>query len=306
MILKRRRLSVEKSKRGKVKNLLFLLLIVFFVLGFGKRVFHWFAGSWNGKDPVSLAIETEQGKVLVLAITQSKNIAGLLVLPSNLEIETPWFGQYRVGKLSLLADQEEKAAVFPRSLAYFFKIPVDLGLTGTRLSFSEDESVLKERVRRLFFPPKTIDYWRLWRALENRDLYWRIVDLSNFSQEKTLPDGSSLLVLDDLGDLGGLLEYFSDPLVKKENFSIGITNVGRISGLAQRVSELVANLGGRVIEVNDSDFNLEEDCLILVDREELAKTITVSRLSRVLGCRVKPDSSLTALDLQILIRNVRM
>jgi len=72
------------------------------------------------------------------------------------------------------------------------------------------------------------------------------------------------------------------------------------------VSELVANLGGRVIEVNDSDFNLEEDCLILVDREELAKTITVSRLSRVLGCRVKPDSSLTALDLQILIRNVRM
>ncbi|MBU2591890.1 MAG: hypothetical protein ABH867_04890 [Patescibacteria group bacterium] len=306
MIRERKRPSVEKNKLRKLKNLFFLLIILFFAFGFGKKVFRWFAGSWNGKSQISLAVEAKEGKVLVLVITPSKNIAGLLILPSNLEIETPWFGRYRADKLSLLAKQEDKISIFPRSLAYFLKIPIDLGLVKTKLSFSEDEAVLKERIRRLFFPPMTVDYWRLWRAFENRDLYWKIVDLSDFSQERTLPDGSFLLTLDDGGDLGGLLEYFSDPAVKKENLSIGVTNLGQISGLAQRVSDLVANLGGRVIEMNGGDFNLKEDCLILINEDRLAETTTVSRLSSVLGCDIRQDSDLTALDLQILIRNVRI
>lgn len=294
-----------RFSRSGVRNVLILTLVTFLVFGLGKKILPWFNSGWDNLSQLSFALEAKDGEILILAVTPGKNMASLVILPRNLEIETPWFGRYQAKKLSLLARQEGEGSIFFRSLSFYLGIPVDRGIMGTKLVFDQNEVVLKQRLKKLFFPPRSIDQWFFWRKLNDRDIFWKITDLSDFSEKRSLPDGSFSVIVDRSIILGEVGEYFSDPSVKKENISIAVANVGQVSGLAQTVSDLIGSIGARVVEVSDKTTDIESDCLILLSKAELEETKTVNRLKSIFGCQIKLGQ-VNLGDVQILIKNVKM
>ena len=296
----------RRQKSTSLRKILIFGLVFFLILGLGRRFRSWMRGFWDGKSQLSLAIETQSKRILVLALTPEKRMATVLIIPSNLSIETPWFGAYRAGKLSLLAKQEGKDNIFPRSLEYFLGIPIDKGLIGSDIALGQiNEAGVKRTLRRFFSPWRSIDNFRIWSWLKRRDLVWRVIDLGSISQEEKLPDGSIILTIDSGKVSEVTFGLFTDPLVKNENIAISVFNSGGASGLAQKIATMVTSFGGRVVEVADSKREVD-DCLILFSREDLVQSTTLRRLESVLGCSKKQGRGEGLGDIQIFIKNVKI
>ncbi len=288
-------------------RIVLFVFVVLLILGLGRGLLPWFHNQWDGKSQITLAIETREKDILILAVTPAKSVVALVLVPSDLEIETPWFGKYQAGKLSLLAEQEESINIFIHSLSYFLKLPIDRGIVANNdlVVNSEWRGSIKTQLQKFFFPPLSIDYWRLWRFLKNRELVWQMTDLSIFAEKKTLPDGSQLLVIDPgrvEEEIGG---FFTDPLVKNEDLAVSIFNTGDITGLAQRMGEIINNMGGRVVEVGDKDFEGSHYCLLFIRRSELMKTVTVRRLEKNFGCEIKLADQVRG-DIQLFVGDVKI
>jgi len=297
----------EREKRSKkIRRLILIAFLIFLFLGLGREVIAWFSGSWDGRRQVSLAVESSQGDIFILIATPAKKMAVVLKLPANLILETPWFGDYQVDKLSLLAEQEKNISVFSRSLSYFLGLGVDQEIINSGMDDDSREEEIKKRLLSLFLPPKSVDQWRLWRYLKDGELIWKFIDLSSFSQEKTLPDGSVVLTIDPAMIDQVFWEFLSDPVIKEENLNITVFNVGQIDGLAQRVSLIIANMGGRVVEVGTRPADFEGDCLLVASSKEVEKTDTFRRLVSVFGCDRKIGREEGIGEIQLLIRNVKI
>lgn len=289
-----------------MKKKIFLALIFLLILAFARVLREGKNFFWDGKSQLSLAIETQSKKIIVFAITPAKNLATVLIIPPNLKVETPWFGVYRADKLSLLAKQEGKEMIFPRSLEYFLGIPIDRGIIDSRLAFDQgDETTLKIKLRGLFFPARSIGELRIWWWLRKKELVWQIVDLANFSQQEILPDQSTVLVVDSEKISDRLFGLFTDPLVKNENIPLSIFNSGGPSGLAQRTAVIATQFGARVVEVADAQREGDE-CLILFSQPKLTRTATFRRLKSVFGCREEEGRGEGLGEIQIFVKNVKI
>ena len=302
-----RRKNRARSKKNWAKTIFLTLLIVVFgwiLFSAGQKLIGWFVDSWDGSRQLSLALETKDKDILILTLTPAKKMMAVILVPNNLEIETPWFGKYQAGRLSLLAEQENNQEVFSRSLSYFLGVPVDFGIINTNFRPKGGEFSLKENIASFFFPPKSARYFKVWRFLNSRDLFWRTIYLSEFSQEKELPDGSSVLVLNH-DQMANLADYFTDPLVKQEALPISVFNIGSKTGLAQKAAIMIGNMGGTVVAIGNTDKEIDEDCLIVVSSEQMEQSLTLSRIKNVLGCSIIKDAADPS-SAQILIKNVKI
>jgi len=284
-----------------------ILFSAFLLLGLGKRIFNWSRGNWDGKAQISLAIETNTGKILIFILTPAKNMSTVVIVPGESIVETPWFGAYQAKKLSLLAKQEGTPSVFSRSLAYFLGMPIDRGFIETNLSVDQyDKKTIRSKLRRFFSPFRSIDNLRIWHWLGSREHVWKIINLVDFGRETSLPDGSSVLVVDTKAISDRFWELFTDPMIKNEDIPVSVFNSGEVSGLAEKAAIIIRNFGGRVVEVADRKMEEEEECLILISGFVPEHTATVRRLESVFGCRSKVGEREGIGDIQILFKNVKM
>ena len=301
----KKRQKQNKQKGNFVFSGIALSIFVFLFFFFGQKIINWFNSSWDGKRQISFAVEAKSKDILILLITPEKKLISVVVVPSNLEIETPWFDRYQAGKLSLLSQQEKNLAIFSRSLTYFLGIPIDFGIINTNFKLNSGEFSFKEQFLKLFFPPKSARDWQIWQNLAKKDFFWKVIYLPKFCQEKILPDDSSVLVLDQ-GRMVEIADYFGDPVIREESLAISVFNLGPKEGLAQKAAGLINNMGGVVVEIGDKDFDTQEDCLILIFSEEIGKKAIILRLKSVLGCGIEIDDKLDPDSAQILIRNVKI
>lgn len=298
--MRKRKADYEK----KFLRLVLFFLLVLLVLGLGRRIFSWFQkGGWNGKSQIGVAIETKEKKILILLITPEKNTIGAIILPENLEVETPWFGQYRAGKLSLLAKQEKSPEVFNRSLGFFLGLAIEKGLTDDSFAINGN---LETGLAGVFFPPRSFEDLRLWQFLKKSGLAWKKVDLADFSERKELPDGTEILTIEPQILKEEIKGFLTDPLIKEENLSIGVFNLSDYGGLAQKTAEIIISMGGRVIEIGDRQADQVEDCLLIIKEKNLAKTATVKRLEGVFGCQKELARKKEGEEIQLLIRSVKI
>lgn len=286
--------------------MLIVLIGLFGLVWLGRRVKLRLKNAWSGKEQISLALETENNDVLILTLTPAKEMVVLTRIPSKTRIQTPWFGDYPVGKLSLLVEQEQNKAIFKRGISYFLGLPVDYGFVKTGFSYPTFElSAVKRKLINYFLPPRNITFWRVWRYLSQKDLVWEKIDLKNYGQKDYLPDNTEVFLINPEKIDQQFWGYFSDPVVKKEGLTLSVFNVGGKSGVAKKISALSQNMGIRVVEVGDLQENVE-DCLILLEKEEFSRTYTVKRLQRVLGCQIEIREKEGLGDIKLLIKNVKI
>lgn len=288
---------MRRKKNQKIKKksifwiflLIISLLLIFWILRFQ------FRHSWSGREQISFGLSLDNGEVSILTLTPAKDMVTETRLASNLLIGTPWFGNYTVDKLFLLVDQENNENIFNRSLSYYLGIGVDFGFQHSKFENFSD----------FFFPPKSLTFWRAWRYLNRKDLVWKKIDLSNFSQSKLLPDGSEVLVInsDDIGHQ--LRTYFTDPVIIDEGLTLSVFNAGGKSGTARKVAGICQNMGIRVIEVGDEDKDID-DCRIFINEEDIQTTFTIKRLQRLFGCQVEVNSNQAISDIKLVIKNVKI
>jgi len=298
----------QKQKKSIVKQLFLtgvFVALAFLTFYFVKFSLSWLDDSWDGQRQVTLAVEAKNKDILILSITPQKGIATIVVVPSNLEIETPWFGTYQAGKLSLLSQQENNPEIFKKSLAYFLGIPIDFGIMGTNFMLNQGEFAFKDQFLGLFFPPRSVKELQVWHFLGKRDLFWKTIYLPEFCQEKILPDNSTVLVLNH-DRMIEIADYFIDPIIREEGLVISVFNLGSKDGLAAKAAVLIGNMGSTVVEVGNKDFNTDDECLILVPNKEVGYKATIIRIGSVLGCQIKQDRRLDSNSAQILLKNVKI
>ncbi len=299
----------KKKRNKKVRYLFFILILTLFSFGavwLYPRARLIIENSWSGEEQFSIVLEAKESDALILTLTPAKSTVVVSRIPAKTMIDTPWFGEYQVEKLPLLADQENEKDVYNRSLSYYFGIPIDLAVLNSGLSLDrQNKSFLKGNLGRFFWPPKGITFWRIWRYLLKKDLVWQFFEFEELAEEYHLIDGTEVLKIDPARINRQLGEYFSDPVVKNENLTLSIFNAGRKEGIAGKISVLAGNLGLRVIEVGDTEEKID-GCLIFAAEKEIISSKSVIRLSRVLGCEIKQEDVNGIGEIKLLIENVKI
>lgn len=297
----------KKQRKSKKYWLIGLLFIVGLGLIFGgRRIVREINRAWSGKEQISLALEMENNDGLLLTLTPAKEMVVATRIPSKTMIDTPWFGAYQVGKLPLLAKQENKPDVFNRSLSYYLELPIEIGLANLNLKIEKFEpTFIKNKLVKLFFPPKSVTFWRIWRYLLRKDLVWKTIDLEMLGEKDFLADNSEIFRIKPEKIDQQFWGYFSDPVVKKEELTLSVFNVGGKKGLANRTSAIAQNMGVRVVEISDLEAEVDS-CLFLVSGKKMIQTFTVTRLERVFGCQLKVGESKGIGDIALLIKNVKI
>jgi len=301
----------KRRNRNKFSKWLIIGLILFILLGlfalYRIKGLNWLESIWAGKEQITLAVEDRYNQDgYLLTLTPAKDMAVITRVPAQTVIETPWFGEYQVEKLPLLAEQEGKSEIYGKSLGYYLGIPVDFTLSNANLKLDEfNQSVIRKEITSLFFPPRSLFFGQVWRYLTKKDIVWEVIDLEDFVREDSLADGTRVLRINPSQIDQQFWQYFSDPAIKRESLTLSIFNVGGKEGLAKKISLMAENMGIRVVEVSDIDSDVK-NCSILLSRSEGENTQTVKRLKRVLGCRLQTSNGEGIGDIQLLIKNVKI
>jgi len=297
----------RKNRKSSWKKLFLILLIL--ILASLLLVGWWLIRAnqvWSGVEQISLGVETANRDSLLITVTPAKDMVVVVRVPSSTMIDTPWYGSYQVGKLSLLADQENDKDIYARSLSYYLGLPVDIGMMRTNLKVDNLSQVsLRKSLRNLLFPPKNITNWRLWRFLNKSDLVWQIIDLEDYGQSEKLADGSEIYRIEPEKIDEQFWTYFSDPVIKKEGLTLSVFNVGERSGLANKIISIPENIGIRVVEVAGLDAEVE-GCTINLSHQDQKGTYSVQRLSQILGCSIEVGIKKGFGDIELLIENVKI
>lgn len=300
---------MRKRKTKKLNYLKFVfILAVLFIFGWiGKKTwFLWVSKTqllWNGKSAYSLALETSEKDILILSLIPAKKLATVIEVPGETQIETPWFGQYLAEKLALLSEQEKSRAVFRRSLSYSLGIPIDSERIGTNLI--KTEKTWSQLIPGYFRPWWGVEDWRLWLFLKQRDLVWQEYNIADWSEKKKFPDGRDFYDLNEDLFWAEIRGAFTDSIVRREELSVSVFNIGKKQDLAGQTTNIIQQMGIRVVEIGDRDRELEAGCLI-VTAEENELSFTVHRLRKIFDCEFLLEEPDGLADIQFFIRSVKI
>lgn len=174
------------------------------------------------------------------------------------------------------------------NLRQFLKIPIDGFIEGSSLKANKD---VKGLMSNIFF-----NYNNIKTNLTIIDIL-RLILASKHTPVNNISSNSISLSSEDRM-VGKLLEkLFKDELVEKENRTIEIINTTSISGLGSRLSELITNMGGNVVQVSTENDSQERSLILYNDK----KSYTVEKLSKVLGLATKEKVKQSIAEITILI-----
>lgn len=226
--------------------------------------------SWEGKTILHLALKDED--TYLLSLNPLDNSLILTKIPSETQMNVPFdFGTWPARSVYSLGQTEKVpmgAQLLSQTLSQTFGVFV-----GGYMIFPEGKIRGKmeenlEKIRRnpldffgLMRSSKTNlsprQLWSLWTQIHavrpDKIKFQDLADSSITSQSKN-NDGSEVLKIDPLKLNLLVQKNFSDERLKDEGLSIGIFNATSHSGLAEKASRIIINLGGRVIFTT----NLEE------------------------------------------------
>ena len=293
----------------RLKKLLPILLI--FILGF----FFWQAKKssssvWDGSSRINLVIAS--GEVIVASLEPEKNLT-LLKLPKNLYLDIPHgLGKYQLGSVYELGKLEKRGGKLLReTIQDYLGVPTD-GHIRTSIINHQSSTIKKYILNCLVLSTLSRgetnfskwDLIRLWWEIKKlRSDKVKFIDLeeTNILLQAELPDGSLIwetefFRLDEL-----VKKYFSDQKIEKEGIEIEILNATEHLGLANKVSRLIANMGGGVVAIGNSEEKNETSKIKFRD-ETLKKSYTLKKLEKILQVKAEiGEMAESRADLLILI-----
>jgi len=287
---------LKKKKKRKWLALIFLLILLgLLIFGFFKIFRSVGRSLWDGKSQFNLVINSQP--VMVASFDyQEKNI-NLLLIPDGTLVEAiHGYGPYRIESLYKLGEMKGQGGnLLAGSLQEYFGLNLDGYLTGTQ--YQPEKMKIKNFLLNQFFEAlrgreKTnLSRWDLlriwWQVRKIREDKITVVDLAqtSASQEVELSDGSLARKIEPERLTRIINQFFIDEGFKKEDLTIAVLNKTEHFGLANNASEIINNIGGRVVQIGSLHDQVEAsgDCEIKSEKK-YRNSYTIEKLKQIFDC----------------------
>lgn len=275
--------NIKTKKRTKLALLVLLGIIILLFLSQLIRTIHTLSSpwqtevgkkkyTWDGKLAINLVIQntstpiqsgsTDSKALSLLSYIPSEKKIVITNLPPNLMVEVPsGGGKWQLSSVFQLGESNKKGEgiIFLRKTVSAF---LGVGVDGV-LEFTKGDSIESFRKEANIFElisniKSDLTLWEILKlkyALSSvRFDKVKTLDLSDLSilDKEVLADGTKVLGYDPV-KVDSIVSNFADPLISQEHLSIAVFNATQKPLLAQGAARLVANLGGNVIVVSNTD-----------------------------------------------------
>lgn len=258
----------QKRTRLGIAALVFVVLVV--LIGqFFSFVTRFTASKnyqWTGQSTINIVVRTDQ--IYALSYNPIDAHITILQIPEDTYMTIPGgYGRWPIRSVYDLGQGEKTprgVELLKQTVAFNFGIPID-----GYLSFSSDvplEMTIQNLRKNPFLSFQFIrqgqtDLSRLelsrlvwgWWGVRQDKIETVNMGQSNVTQSVLLPDGSRALALDQIKMDNLIKEQFEDVSLSYEGLTIGIYNGTEHPGLADRVSRIITNMGGRVVFTSNTE-----------------------------------------------------
>ena len=262
----------------------FLILLLAFLSW--KLYLAWKNRIWDGSSQITIVEAGPNPKIYSFDPT-SQELA-ILELPYSLEIEASYnLGSWFVGSLYELGLQKRmKGELLRSSLQKSLSIPIDAWVASKSGDvFFQDKGYAKIIPLDMATNLNFIDRLNLLIKGSGPRITRKEINLITLGAVRKKDDSSQeeAYVLTSKRLEATLTRNFRDELVFSESKTISIINTTSRTGLAQEVSQVVGNLGVKVIETKQNSQPVEY-CILKGSPKELASN-SASRLERLFKCK---------------------
>lgn len=298
----------KKPRNSKVNNTNRLTKIIARALGLVFAMIVLIAVYFNASGFGRINILLVNDSLTLVSLEKEKKTLTVVSLPKELYLDVAR-GKGQITSASLFkfdSMQKKKGSLLKSTIRELFGIPIDGWIKippNYKIESVNDFTNIRKREldpfnlqeipqeltgfkTNLFFLALKRFYFQLSTVREDKIEF---IDLnsSRIFEKDTLPDGSVVLKT-DLPSLDSLLkEKFYEWEIVKEGLSISVLNAANSSGLATKAARIVANSGGTVVMVGESQ-DRAVDCLLNVHKEN-QKSYTVKRLRETFSCDITSE-----------------
>lgn len=276
---------------------------------------------WNGNDRITLVWQGTSPAIISYEPYDKELI--VLVFPGNLtELASGNYGKYKLGAIYKLDKLENKnGSLFRETFANLLEVPIDAYLAHKNFDSKTDNLTEEEFISvkknllslnglyQIFWISdfetnlSFFDKINLWLKLQN--LRNDKIKLYRLKNQEILIKRSSLeklstISLDHNGLASFIKGFFEFSLIKKENFTVEIRNASQITGLGNKLGNLINNIGSQVVAVeNDSEI----DNTICLTNQKAKNSYTLSKIKILTKCQLQEKENKAADIVLILGKN---
>ncbi len=288
---------LKKKKKGKWLTLVFFLILLgFLVFGFFKIFRSINRSLWDGRNQFNLVINSQP--VMIVSLDYPEKKINILSVPDGTFVEAiHGYGPYRVESLYKLGEiKDQGGSLLSGSLQEYFGLNLDAYLTGEQ--YQPEEMKAKNFLLNQFFnalrgrEKTNLTRWDLlriwWQVKRIREDKLVLIDLSqtSASQEVSLPDSSQAMKIDPERLSRIISQFFIDEGLEKEDLTVAVLNKTEHFGLANNVSKIIGNIGGRVVQVTNLQGEKNDNGKCEVESEKKYKnSYTVEKLNQIFNCQ---------------------
>jgi len=283
----RRRAKKKYSKRITWRVL--TLVAITLILGFAAYAFLNTA-FWNGRDKVSLVINTHEGDVVISTFDPGLSELTNIVIPGSTQVEVSrQLGTWRIKSVWHLGENEgADGALLSETITRYFKLPVIAWADEPSLGFSTGNfpRVLTSVFSSYKTNLKIGDRIRIGLfSLRVKNTKRDEVNLADgYLRQGRLIDGGEGYILS--GSLPQkILVIFSDPLIADAGVRVAIRDSTGTAAVSEAVGQVLEVLGAKVSSVT-RERPSESDCAVVgKDKRVLEKISTLFQCSTALDSK---------------------
>lgn len=281
--------------------------------------------SWNADRIIAVAIDSDPAILAVFDPTNSR--VSILSMPRDTYAVVPAdLGLYPISSVAELGKLKSVASgeLFENTLSNFINAPVEryvfFGGNQVVLGETKDEILIKLRqafsLKHLILAPFQVKNGNLITNLswtESMKLWWfgrgvrsdhfEYYDLSKNGviSPLILPDGSQAFGADDVGVADFTRRVFTEDGILREQFKIEILNGTDSAGRANKIANILDNIGCDVVRVGNYTGGTVEKTQMTF-RDEIKGSLTVRRLNEVFDVvSTKGDFESRDVDITIVL-----
>ncbi|MBI4066954.1 LytR C-terminal domain-containing protein [Candidatus Gottesmanbacteria bacterium] len=310
----RRRLPQKK----KSKKLLWLLIFIFILIILGVIWWPdiWGSRRWDGQRRFNIVYSTDP--VVLVSFEGEEEEATVVVVPESSYMRVPrGYGTYKAESVYDLGELDSKVGgglLISETVQSVFGVPIDgyikleeKSLGGGNIDYQRLKSKLfnlkiiskvTEGKTNLTLP-EVIRFYLGMNRLRSDQV--DIIDLekANILDDIKLPDSSVVGQIDSDRLDKQLAGAFAEKEMLKENLSIAIENGTSVGGVAGQIARLIGNMGGKVVDIGNTEGKEEGRCKIMSNVD--TTTYTVKRLAQVFRCVTDKKADEGISDISIIL-----
>lgn len=319
----KRRIKQKTKLAILIFSLIFLLLLFGRIYSLTRSLFQPFSSQvttkpyiWDGSSNINMVVRGD--KIAVFSYNPKDKKVVIAKIPDETYVNIPGgFGDWQVRSIYNLG-QSEKIPIgnqlLVSSLTSVFGMPVDgyLEFRGN-LSAKSPEDIIETMRQNPFAIAQVLT--NLKTNLTPIELVHLLLDLKavrfdkvksydllteGFLNENTLPDGTKIYEVDP-AKIDSFAPNFAESDISAEQLSIAVFNTTNISGLAQKASRLISNIGGNVIISTSSDGDFKSSRVVINPaNSKFVNFATYKKLVQIFGsdCQNSPKCGMIPIEVE--------